>query len=129
MAAEKPEYNNKIKAMFALAPIGYMKHLTSPLLKVMALMDGSVELLLSMIGWAEFLPSYDFLATVGETLCGDDSLTQILCTNSLFAICGFNKNQMNTTLLPILMGHTPSGSSVYQFLHYAQEINSGKIIR
>lgn len=114
--------------MFALAPIGYMKHLTSPLLKLMALMDSSVELLLSLIGWAEFLPSYDFLATVGDVLCGDDAFTQALCSNALFAICGFNKNQMNATLLPILMGHTPSGSSVYQFLHYAQEINSGERI-
>lgn len=112
--------------MFSLAPIGYMNHMTSPLMKIMALMDGSIELLLNLIGVAEFLPSYDFLATVGDALCGDDSIMQILCTNSLFAICGFNKNQMNTTLLPILMGHTPAGSSVYQFLHYAQEINSGR---
>lgn len=125
MTSEKPEYNDKIKAMFALAPIGYMKHMTSPLLKVMALMDTSIEALLGLIGWAEFLPSYDFLATVGDSLCGDDSLMQVLCTNALFVVCGFNKDQMNTTLLPILMGHTPSGSSVYQFIHYAQEINSG----
>lgn len=83
------------------------------------------QLVLSIIGWGEFLPNYDFLANVGDVLCGDDSITQLLCTNSLFAVCGFNKDQFNATILPVLMGHTPSGSSVYQFLHYAQEINSG----
>lgn len=33
---------------------------------------------------------------------------------------------MNTELLPVIMGHTPAGSSTKQFLHYAQSIRSGK---
>lgn len=43
MTSEKPEYNEKIRAMFSLAPIGYMNHMTSPLMKIMAPMDGSIE--------------------------------------------------------------------------------------
>lgn len=81
---------------------------------------------MKLIGVSEFLPSTEFLAGVGDVLCSDDSLTQFLCTNSLFALCGFNKDQFNTTLLPVVLGHTPAGSSIYQMLHYAQEINSGK---
>jgi len=33
---------------------------------------------------------------------------------------------MNATLLPVIMGHTPAGASTMQFLHFAQEVNSGK---
>lgn len=43
MTSQKPEYNSKIRAMFSLAPIAYMNHLTSPLLRIMALFDGTVE--------------------------------------------------------------------------------------
>lgn len=81
---------------------------------------------MNLIGVAEFLPSTTFLAGVGDVLCGDYSFTQFLCTSALFAICGFNTNQFNATILPIVMGHTPAGSSIYQFLHYAQEIHSGE---
>lgn len=62
---------------------------------------------------------------VGDILCGDDDITQFLCTNALFAICGFSPSEMNATILPVLTGHSPAGSSVKQMLHYAQEINSG----
>lgn len=43
MASQLPEYNDKIRAMFSLAPIAYMNHMTSPLLKIIALMDSGVE--------------------------------------------------------------------------------------
>lgn len=84
---------------------------------------------MNFIGVAEFLPSSEFLANVGESLCSDNSITQFLCTNSLFALCGYNSAQFNSTILPVVLGHTPAGSSIYQMLHYAQEINSGMLNR
>lgn len=126
LMGEKPEYNSKIIAQFSLAPIAYMNHMTSPLLKIVALAELGMEILLEIIGMYEFLPNMDFLSGVGNVLCGDQSWLQPLCTNALFAICGFNKDQMNATMLPIIMGHTPAGSSTNQLLHFAQEINSGK---
>lgn len=36
MASERPEYNDKIKAHFSLAPAIYMNHLTHPMLQVSA---------------------------------------------------------------------------------------------
>lgn len=78
-----------------------------------------------MLGIYEFLPSNTLMAIAGQSFCNDDALTQFLCTNTLFLICGFNKNNLNTTLLPVIMGHTPAGASTKQLLHYGQEINSG----
>lgn len=34
MCSEKPEYNDKIKAMFSLAPVAYMKNIISPLMLI-----------------------------------------------------------------------------------------------
>lgn len=36
MCSERPEYNDKIKAQFSLAPIAYMKHSHNPFLKIIA---------------------------------------------------------------------------------------------
>ncbi|XP_017768293.1 PREDICTED: uncharacterized protein LOC108556624 [Nicrophorus vespilloides] len=125
MCSERPEYNKKIRAHFSLAPIAYMNHMTSPLFKLIALAEGGLGFILKLIGMHEFLPTDGFLHNVTKAFC-EPGITQVLCENSLFALCGFNKKQLNTTLLPIMMGHTPAGSSTKQFLHYAQEINSGK---
>lgn len=125
MTSMRPEYNAKIKAHFSLAPIAYMNHMTSPLMHILAFWSGGIDLLAELIGINEFLPSNDFMAMVGDVLCADDDPTQILCSNVLFVICGFSPSEMNATILPALMGHTPAGASVNQLMHYAQEINSG----
>lgn len=39
MTASLPEYNDKIKAHVSLAPIGFMNHMTSPLMKILAVWE------------------------------------------------------------------------------------------
>lgn len=43
MASQLPEYNAKIRAMFSLAPIAYMSHMTSPLMQILSVFDGTLE--------------------------------------------------------------------------------------
>ncbi|KAF7286541.1 hypothetical protein GWI33_004944 [Rhynchophorus ferrugineus] len=127
MTSSLPEYNDKIKAHVSLAPIAFMNHMTSPLMKIMAFWSSSLEILLNIIGINEFFPNDDFIKNVmSDVVCKEDSITQLLCTNALFAICGFSRDEMNTTLLPIMMKYTPAGASTKQLMHYAQEINSGQ---
>lgn len=127
MTSQLPEYNDKIKVGASLAPIGFMNHMTSPLLQIMSFWTGTIEALTSLVGINEFLPNTDFIKyIVGDALCQEDSVTQFLCTNTLFAICGFSRAQMNTTLLPIITKFAPAGASTKQMLHYSQEIQSAK---
>ncbi|XP_063239530.1 lipase 3-like isoform X2 [Bacillus rossius redtenbacheri] len=126
MAASRPEYNKKIRAHFSLAPVAFMSHLTSPLLRVLSTFQDSLDLLMSMLGDGEFMPSSEFLASVAEIACQDQTITGDLCGNMLFLLCGFDKEQFNVTLLPIITGHAPAGSSTHQLLHYSQGIRSGK---
>jgi len=37
-------------------------------------------------------------------------------------IAGYNKNEMNNTALPYIMGHTPAGTSTWNMIHYAQVV-------
>ncbi|KAF2881680.1 hypothetical protein ILUMI_24537 [Ignelater luminosus] len=115
MCSEKTQYKDKIKAMFSLAPTTFLKHMINPLLLVVAEFRTGILALYNVLNTHEFFPRNEFLAQLGDTLCNDDNSTfQFLCTNTLFAICGFNEKQMNSSLFPIIMGHTPSGVSTKQ---------------
>ncbi|KAL1509736.1 hypothetical protein ABEB36_004428 [Hypothenemus hampei] len=121
-----PEYNNKIAVQTSLAPIAYMNHMTSPLLKIISYWTDTIEALASMLGINEFLPNTDFIKfIIGDDLCKEDTVTMSLCTNCIFAICGFSRAEMNETLLPLLTKYSPAGASTKQVIHYGQEVKSG----
>lgn len=72
----------------------------------------------------EFLPNNDLLALGGQAACNDEAVTQILCSNVLFLIAGFNSDQLNQTMIPVIMGHTPAGAATMQLFHYGQLVRS-----
>jgi len=126
-ASEKPEYHQKIKSMHALAPVAFMNHLESPFVKALSYLNGPLEDITSLIGLNEFLPTTKFLSNLGGNLCVDEHPTlQAICADVLFLLCGFDSVELNATMLPVIVGHTPAGASTRQLLHYAQEIVSGK---
>ncbi|KAF2885327.1 hypothetical protein ILUMI_20859 [Ignelater luminosus] len=129
MCLEKTQYKDKIKAMFNLAPIAFLKHMISPLLPVVAEFRTGILALYNVLNTYEFLPRNEFLAQLGDTSCNNNATFQILCTNALFAICDFNEKQMNSSLLPIIMGYTPSGASTKQIYHCVPGVKSGKFQR
>lgn len=79
----------------------------------------------AFINLNEIMPNDGFISKLGQEICGLNAITRILCSNTLFAICGFDCQQLNSTILPLLLAHVPAGCSTKQLLHYAQEINSG----
>lgn len=98
---------------------------------------------MGMFGVDEFLPSSGFMEFIGQALCRDGAITQGLCGNVLFLLCGFDSSQLNEvklfeltkgifftsdffkTALPVIISHSPAGASSKTILHYTQEINSG----
>lgn len=81
-----------------------------------------------MLGIQEVLPSNELTVILARSLCNDDALTQFICSNIVFLICGFDKPNLNTSILPIIFAHTPAGAATRQIAHYAQGINTGNII-
>lgn len=79
-----------------------------------------------MLGIHEFFPSNKMMKKGGYWACRDESIFQEVCVNALFLIGGYNSAQLNRTMLPQILQHTPAGSSRHQLVHYGQEINSGK---
>ncbi|GLG93106.1 Lipase [Gryllus bimaculatus] len=116
----------KIRAMFALAPIAYMGYMTSPFFQLISLANKPLEFLLNIMGVNEFLPNNELMTLGGKLLCQDKALTQFMCENVLFLIAGYDSEELNSTMLPVILGHTPAGASTNELLHYSQEIVSFK---
>ncbi|XP_049938989.1 lipase 3-like [Schistocerca serialis cubense] len=121
----KPEYNEKIRAMFSLAPIAYMNHMISPLFQLLAKFTTSAQVLLYLIGASKFTPSQELIRLIQPKICNDKSVTEPICTNVVFMICGFDKEQVVEEKLAAISAHIPAGSSTRQFVHYAQGIDKG----
>lgn len=54
---------------------------------------------MGMFGVDEFLPSSNFMEFIGQALCNDNAITQGLCGNVLFLLCGFDSGQLNQVFI------------------------------
>ncbi|XP_011176163.1 lipase 3 [Solenopsis invicta] len=125
MASERPEYQDKIKVMFAMAPVAYCGRMDNPIFQFLSRFSGPLEKLMKLIGMNEFKPTGEIMRHFAELVCDKDAITQPLCSNIMFLIAGFNEEQLNKTLIPIIVEHAPAGASTKQIMHYAQLIKSG----
>ncbi|XP_058794543.1 uncharacterized protein LOC131666151 [Phymastichus coffea] len=125
MASEHPEYNDKIHAMFALAPVSYSSHMFSPICQVLSKFVNQLDVIAKWIGVNEFKPTNEFFTKFSVKACEENSILAPICRNVLFMIGGFNKQQFDMKLLPAVLAHVPAGAGVRQFVHYAQLIKSG----
>lgn len=46
-----------------------------------------------------------------------------ICENVIFSICGFDRDQFDEKLLPIILNNAPAGTSTKTLIHYGQVIN------
>lgn len=122
MLASKPEYNDKIQALFAMAPVGFMGHVKSPI-RLLAPFSHDIELILKFFGGNEFMPQNKIIRYLAKYGCELTEAEKYICENTVFVLCGFDKEQYNATLMPVIFGHTPAGTSTKTVVHYAQEIH------
>ncbi|VVC86707.1 unnamed protein product [Leptidea sinapis] len=123
MGSLRPEYNDKIISMHALAPVAYMANIPSLLFRALAPFATQIADVTNLLGIGELLSHSAFYTWAGQTLCTDEAVFQPVCSNILFLLSGYSPDQLNTTMLPVIFGHFPAGSSIRQFTHYLQGIS------
>ncbi|XP_017840863.2 lipase 3 isoform X2 [Drosophila busckii] len=123
MGSERPEYMDKIMLMQALAPVAYMKHCKSPVVNFLA--EFHMSIVLKLIGVHEFLPKNEFIVMFNQLICDETTLTKEICSNVIFLTTGFDKYQLNETMLPVVVGHAPAGAATKQMQHFGQLRRSG----
>jgi len=129
-----PEMNSMVQLMVGMAPVAAAANMYSPV-KYIAPVAGPVERMLSLAGQSEFWPRGSLFTDLSETLCdqsqvdGSVGRNESVCAipeNIIFLIAGFDAPQMNFTLLPEILRHTPAGTSARTLQHFAQGVNSGR---
>ncbi|XP_068151392.1 lipase 3 [Drosophila tropicalis] len=125
LCSEQPAYTQKILSMHALAPIAYIHDMKSPLFRTLVLFLDFLTAATRMLRITEFMPNTKFLVDHSQVVCHDNAMTQDVCSNILFLVAGYNSEQLNKTMLPVMLSHTPSGASIKQLEHFGQLMKSG----
>ncbi|XP_037912093.1 lipase 3-like isoform X3 [Hermetia illucens] len=165
LLSSRPEYNNKIMAAFALAPVAFMSHVKSPIRflapfskdieqsksnnqnlnieiplkyltslripnwvdiianRILNNMSLRILMIIKFLGANEFMPQNRIVKFLAKYGCELTQVEREICENTLYVLCGFDKSQFNSTLMPVIFSHTPAGTSTKTLVHYAQEID------
>ncbi|KAH8865574.1 Lysosomal acid lipase/cholesteryl ester hydrolase [Schistosoma japonicum] len=115
-----PELQSYINLFIALGPVGYfasIKGVFLPLVHHYKIVQFIVEYLTN----GEVLPSGQYLKFLGKYVCGLDPYLCMLIINSIAGNDGLNTN---LTRLPLIIAHSPAGTSIKNLVHFSQMINS-----
>jgi pimeloyl-ACP methyl ester carboxylesterase len=108
---------NKVNIFIALAPVAWIHHSTSTLLKALADLDAQV--IDQLLGVRDFAPDTNTLKILLPGIC---SVAPDSCENVLGLVMGWDTANLNNTRIPVILAHEPSGTSVQNIVHWAQEI-------
>ncbi|CAG9119593.1 unnamed protein product [Plutella xylostella] len=118
----RPDYNRKFNLAICLAPVAWLYHLFSPLLRLLAKYEREIGATLRAVGVYELLgrnqPIPDKLL---ELFC--QYIPEVLCGSTFFLVTGVNPSNIRRDILRGIVGHYPSASSVKNLLHFAQAVN------
>ncbi|XP_056630985.1 lipase 3-like [Diorhabda sublineata] len=121
-ASENPVLAKNVKVMVGMGSAAYMTHIKSPI-KYFAPLTTELEWLRKHLDFNEFLPNSKLMKILSSQ-CELFKIDEKICENLIFAICGFNKEEFNIDILPVLLAKDPAGSSTKTIIHYAQEIDN-----
>ncbi|KAM8716820.1 hypothetical protein ACLKA7_003657 [Drosophila subpalustris] len=110
MASIRPEYNEKVHVMQAIAPVVFTAHMRTPLRPVL-------RTSLNILGENyEVLPHSDLLLR----RCMTSEIRLQACLYNMGLLIGKITQETNRTMIPVILGQLPGGSSDRQFKHYLQ---------
>ncbi|GMS93321.1 hypothetical protein PENTCL1PPCAC_15496, partial [Pristionchus entomophagus] len=130
MLADNPQYNRKVKKLFALAPVGavhYAKGAVRAAFLIHNIFRPITALYTSVLGAHEifFNPFPWLYRTIVEFVC-KKPLIGLICKDVVDLTLGHVGPQLNVSRTPVYFSHVPSGSSTWTFLHYAQNAQAKK---
>ncbi|KAJ8922878.1 hypothetical protein NQ315_007913, partial [Exocentrus adspersus] len=129
MTSVKPQYNDKIRLASLMAPAGFVSNVPDPVIKLMSGYIDEIEYILEFFQ-IYHIPYLDVIRSFLQNICKYDNY-YALC-KEIFNIFGGGYNdeaQFNKSIFTKLFATTPSDASRKQFVHYFQEVKSGKFQR
>ncbi|XP_063240208.1 lipase 3-like [Bacillus rossius redtenbacheri] len=122
----RPQYNSKVRAVFALGPAAYMRHGRSPVSSLLFVSAETYKDALLAADVRELLPRQPFWRRLGSVMCSEAAPSpRLLCAAALGLMFGSNTPNLNMSRLPVNLGHFPAGTSRRAAAHFGQAILSG----
>ncbi|CAL8090631.1 unnamed protein product [Calicophoron daubneyi] len=119
-----PELQSHINVFIALAPVAYLKHVTSPI-RLLAPVCKWITEAVDVFEHGEFMPSTKLIEFLAEHVCGSKRLS-VVCSDVIFLIVGYNPSNLNQTRIPVYISHTPAGTSAQNMVHYCQAFHNNR---
>jgi pimeloyl-ACP methyl ester carboxylesterase len=123
-ALTRPDVSKLIQprtsAYVALAPVAYIGHQESALLKDLA--KWGFAQMLEKLGVKEFVPDESILHKYDPELCAQNAA---FCNSLLVAVSGCSLKHKNVTAMANYLRIQPAGTSIKNIIHWMQEIGSG----
>ncbi|XP_015786240.1 gastric triacylglycerol lipase-like [Tetranychus urticae] len=121
LLSEKPEYSAKVKPFIALAPVFYVQHMKKAF-KYAAKIPGL--LFLARTRGGEISKSSLVTNTIKKLAC--TTWNDEMCNALLYPFLGYDMDNVNVTRVPIYSTKIGSSTSLWNAVHFGQNINSGK---
>eukprot|EP01112_Ceratiomyxa_fruticulosa_P017887 TRINITY_DN5648_c0_g2_i1.p1 TRINITY_DN5648_c0_g2~~TRINITY_DN5648_c0_g2_i1.p1 ORF type:complete len:427 (+),score=85.23 TRINITY_DN5648_c0_g2_i1:108-1283(+) len=117
IAFENPQIAKFINVFVALGPVAHVNNCGSPIIQALSKLDDTAVYVL--LGSKDFMPDDEVLKVLLPVVCeGDPSL----CENMMGLVMGWDNSDINSTRLPVMMAHEPSGASVKDLVHWSQGV-------
>lgn len=129
LAAARPAYNDKIISMHALAPMAYMQHARSPLLRMLAPTSPFYARLHRLVGRGAFTPTIELISAVGGDMCVAEIGCKNVCSNVNFVMSGVSIENVDAANAAIIVSHLPAGGSARTIEQYGQAVASGEFTK
>ncbi|CAD5227127.1 unnamed protein product [Bursaphelenchus xylophilus] len=124
-----PEFANRIRRHFALAPVYTVKHIKG-LLQVMArTVYPNFKLAKRLLGDHEFMPNNAVMKKFSRYVCNTKVGQNWICNSLIGLVDGPNSNQLNLTRISVYTSHSSAGTSTQNFLHWLQTVYRGVMER
>ncbi|XP_011158633.2 lipase 3 [Solenopsis invicta] len=119
----KPEYNQKIKLMSALAPVAYTGHIGG-ILRPLSFFANIFKGFYKFTGYFEILANSKLEKFITRNFCHEEMFTQPFCELIVSMIGGFSTNETDYMHLADYLQFAPAGCSYKQLVHYAMGIQN-----
>lgn len=98
MTSERPEYNDKVKLMVAMAPVALLGNVPNSAAKELAKNMKILELITNAVNFYEVLPQWQIFSVIVEEYCMEGSPTQQKCIDLYKSAMGSSTEQLNAVI-------------------------------
>ncbi|XP_066944137.1 lipase lipl-1-like [Macrobrachium rosenbergii] len=114
-----PHINSWVRVMAAMAPVAYMHNKHAPIGILSPVING-IDRTLTQRGKLEFLTPTKSSSTLFSGLCSEVLLIRSICKFFLDALAGPSARNVDPNYLPVIVAHTPAGTSFRTVTHLLQ---------